>query len=664
MPNYLPQIHTRGGTRDIVGRFGGLNRTAMITEGEFADMKNLSSDHYPQMSVREPRGLPILKYAEFNDPEQVNLSEHENTVQDDPQGDAINPRCITMATAPGTDVFQTVYIDGSKLVIGYYAVDLGITEGEKQIVHMGAYLIVIPDMVYCNSKDLTDRGRIEDGFYGDKAHHPQGGTLYDIKATMTMCDYAGRDPDYIEQYEPKFILFEGQYVDNEGKEYNPNGRLWQKLGEWDGLYRYSANDATWYKEKSYVKLTIAGSTVAGMRINALALKKELKEGDALYFENVKSDDGGIENGLHQVAKAYEIKDGGHVIVVEGGQTVTNNEIAQTNDKTFRVYRYVPKLDYACESGNRLWGCRYGDNGMGEYVNEIYCSGAGDFFRWGIGEAVDDSAPVTFSLGSDGAFTGAITYAGYPTFFKERSMTRVSGYIPSGFGISTESVPGVARLAAKSLATVNGILYYKSPGAVMAFDGTQPVSVSDKLGILVGYPRAVGGACGEKYYLYLDKAGRNDPKIYVLDTSKGLWHIEDDAVADSMAEASENMYMILVKNGKNVVVKAKAEGDAETDRIVWYAETGLIGMESPDRKYITRLVVKLMPDTGSTVRVSIQYNSVGVWKQIFATDGRGLIPVSVPVLPVPCDHFRLRLDGVGGCKIFSITKTMRDGGEKI
>ena len=162
MPNYLPELRTSGAPRSMVNKFWGLNKTPTITDGEFADMKNLTSDRFPLLAVREPRGYPILMYVDHTDP--VTLTETEEPEQNNEQGDAVKPRCITMATAPEADVFQPVYIDGSKLVIGYHAVDLGITDGEKQIVHMGAYLIVIPDMVYCNSKDLSDRGKIEDGF--------------------------------------------------------------------------------------------------------------------------------------------------------------------------------------------------------------------------------------------------------------------------------------------------------------------------------------------------------------------------------------------------------------------------------------------------------------------------------------------------------------------
>jgi hypothetical protein len=33
-----------------------------------------------------------------------------------------------------------------------------------------------------------------------------------------------------------------------------------------------------------------------------------------------------------------------------------------------------------------------------------------------------------------------------------------------------------------------------------------------------------------------------------------------------------------------------------------------------------------------------------------------------VMPARCDHMRLRLEGVGGCKVYSITKTMENAEE--
>jgi hypothetical protein len=310
------------------------------------------------------------------------------------------------------------------------------------------------------------------------------------------------------------------------------------------------------------------------------------------------------------------------------------------------------MDMVCESGNRLFGCRYGDDGRGNFVNEIYISARGSFLRWGVGTGTDDS-PMIFSVGIDGAFTGAITYDGYPTFFKERAMLRVGGYTPADFTLYDSKCLGVAPKCGRSLAVVENTLYYKSRGPIMAFDGSAPVPVSDKLGSLYDLPLAVGGACGRKYYVSMRSYDGKKKHLYVLDTALGLWHREDALYADSMAEDGDNMY--IASSGEVWHVR---EYDAyqEAAGIPWYAESGVFGLESHDKKYLVKLSVRLQLETGSSARVSVQYDSSKVWKQVWATVAGSLRTVTVPVLPIRCDHMRIRIEGVGACRIYSIIKT--------
>ena len=96
-------------------------------------------------------------------------------------------------------------------------------------------------------------------------------------------------------------------------------------------------------------------------------------------------------------------------------------------------------------------------------------------------------------------------------------------------------------------------------------------------------------------------------------------------------------------------------EIEKDPIMWYAETGIIGLETTDAKYLTKLVLKIRLEAGASVRVSVQYDSSGIWKQIMATETPRLKTVPMSIIPMRCDHMRLRLDGIGDCKVFSITK---------
>lgn len=608
MPFKLPELYADEGSRSVIGLFQGINRAPVIGEGEFAEMMNMTSEGYPTLTAREPYG-------------KVDLHTQNDT-----------PICVTTTAPHGVD--EVCFIDPPNVYIGGIEYDLGIgaedPDRPKQIVRMGAYLIVLPDMVYINTVDVTDKGKIEDKY--ERAMN-----TWDFR----VADFEGTLPDYIQAEKP----------DGEGIK---NGALWHRTGAAAALFRWDADAEKWEEEKSFLKVQVGG-------VGELHLKKALKKGDIVRIGGT-----GVIDGTVQIEKAKYNKDGGgndlgvHWFMVPGMIEESEKEISGT----FTVARAIPVLDYACESGNRLWGCRYGENDAGEKVNEIYCSALGDFFRWYIGPADNDTSPVTFSVGTDGKFTGGMTYGGYPTFFKEGYMHRVGGYLPSDFSVYTEKVPGVRSGCHRSLAVVNNVLYYVSPSGVMGFDGSAPVKVSDKLGSLSMYAHAVGGRCGEKYYLHL-RNNRTAAKgrIYVLDTALGLWHAEGEDKIESMAEYGDDMLMIRVDGDTHDILTVKPGTNPE-GAVTWMCETGNIGMESPDRKYITRLTVKLSAELGSKVRVSILYDSVGTWKQIFATEMAGVRPVTVPILPMPCDHFKLRIEGKGPCRIYNITKTMREGAERL
>lgn len=604
MPFKLPELYADEGSRSVIGLFLGINRAPVIAEGEFSEMMNMTSDGYPTLSAREPYGKTNL------------LTQNDTRI------------CITTVAPYGVE--QVCFIDPPNVYIGGIEYDLGISAEDpdrpKQIARMGAYLIVLPDMVYINTADVTDKGKIEDTFSGS------------VDYEVTVVDFEGNSPDYSQAQKPSEAL--------------ANGVLWHRTGSATALYRWDADAEKWEEEKSYLKVTDKGT------MDPFSMKKELKTGDAVRISGT-----GIFDGLVQIEDAEAAPGFGKGSV---GSFRIPGIIGTTVEavKSITISRAIPVLDYACESGNRLWGCRYGENDAGEKVNEIYCSALGDFFRWYIGPADNDTSPVTFSVGTDGKFTGCMTYGGYPTFFKEGYMHRVGGYLPSDFSVYTEKVPGVRSGCHRSLAVVNNVLYYVSPSGVMGFDGSAPVKISDKLGSLSMYAHAVGGRCGEKYYLHL----RNNRyaakgRLYVLDTALGLWHAEGEDKIESMAEYGDDMLMIRVDGDTHDILTVKPGTNPE-GAVTWMCETGNIGMESPDRKYITRLTVKLSAELGSKVRVSILYDSVGTWKQIFATEMAGVRPVTVPILPMPCDHFKLRIEGMGPCRIYNITKTMREGAERL
>ena len=92
------------------------------------------------------------------------------------------------------------------------------------------------------------------------------------------------------------------------------------------------------------------------------------------------------------------------------------------------------------------------------------------------------------------------------------------------------------------------------------------------------------------------------------------------------------------------------------------ETGIWGMSMPDMKYISRLLVRMSLEVGADVEISIQYDSMGDWEQVCNMTVTSLRSFAVPVRPRRCDHFRLRIEGEGEGRIYSITKTIEQGSD--
>ena len=347
--------------------------------------------------------------------------------------------------------------------------------------------------------------------------------------------------------------------------------------------------------------------------------------------------------------------GDDYIVVVG---ILDAVIAQeASQGAITVERKMPIMDFVIESENRLWGCRYGVNANGEVVNEIYASKLGDFRNWNcfMGISTDSYAA---SCGTDGQFTGAITHLGYPLFFKENCVHKVYGNYPANFQIQTTACRGVQKGCEKSLAIVNEILFYKARSGVCAYDGSLPVEMSTAMGEK-RYENAVAGAHGNKYYISMKDADAVF-HLFVYDTNKGMWHREDNLHADAFCSCRDELYCI--DHDTKKIITMLGSGEKDTEPVEWMVETGEIGISSPDTKYISRLTMRMSMDIGAEVAFYAQYDFSDIWEPLFTLVGTSLRSFSLPIRPKRCDYMRLRIEGTGEVKIYSITKTIEQGSE--
>ena len=649
----LPVLSELEATRDMIDVFKGYNHNLRIGEGEFYDMANLSSSYYPVLSPRGKRGLYKM---------------------------TVNPQALIAKDS-------LCYVDGQYFVINNYRVDMKLStrleDCPKSLVSMGAYVIILPDKKYINTADFNDWGNIE-------ASVTTNSTVVFEMCRVDGSAYENATASSNEPTEPENMAL---WIDTSSTPHT--------------LKQWSESSDMWVSiATTYIKISAAG------------IGKSFAVNDGVSISGVEVDQ------LSDLNNTMIIWDKGDDYIVVTGilDTVSSQEAPIT------IKRQMPIMDFVIESGNRLWGCRYGVANNGQVVNEIYASKLGDFKNWNCFAGIStDSYAAT--VGTDGPFTGAITYAGNPLFFKENCMHKVYGNYPANYQIADLACRGVQKGCHNSLAIINEILYYKSKSAVCAYDGSLPREISYALGN-VPYSEAVAGKHANKYYISMHDDSNDNPnwimplisssmmylqqpfgviakddtlfidgwelpelsnsvlsitqtydaqktskvlmldkndgseaskwKLFVYDTATGMWHKEDNTRVDAFCSCRGELYYI---DHKDRYIKTMfGTGTVDSRKVKWMAETGVIGVDHPDKKYISKLNVRMSLEMGSKVTFFIQYDSLPNWEYLFRMEGVSLKSFTVPIRPKRCDHMRIRIEGEGEAKIYSISKTIEQGSD--
>ena len=587
----FPSLTVLPTSRSVIEAWMGYNRNPRIGDGELFDMENLSSDRFPVLAPRKPRGV----YAA--------------------------PTGCTGLIAKDT----LCYTDGNCFVMDGYRLDMGLDSREKSLVSMGAYVIILPDKKYVNTADLTDWGNIEASFVSTQT----------VSFTLCTLDGAPVSPDYSQPETP---------------ESPADGALWLDTGSAPAALRqWSESTGLWAAvPTTYVKITSAN------------LGKAFEAGDGVSISGLTGTLLDAETGVEIQNPGLGELEGSFVIQARGDDYIVVIGLLESPaaiKSPVTVERRMPNMDFVIESENRLWGCRYGLSAGGQVVNEIYASKLGDFKNWNCFQGVSTDSYVV-SLGTDGAFTGAVNHLGFPLFFKENCIHKVYGSYPAAYQTQTVNCRGVQRGSEKSLAAVGEVLYYKSSSGVCAYDGSLPREVSAPLGD-TPYHSATAAGLGNKYYISMA-----DPQgvyhLFVFDTARGLWHREDNTRAGLWCRARNELYFLDCADGKIKTVLGTGEKAEET--ISWMAQTGCLGLSSPDSKYISRLNLRLRMDPGAKLTVYIDYDSEDRWTPVCTLECGTLRSFTVPVRLRRCGHFRLRLEGRGDVQLYSIVKTLENGSD--
>ena len=557
--------------RQTLDVFPGFDRRPRAGAGTFAAAQNLSLEQYPAVTVRRGRGT------------------------------------VTQLAQSGgmTAKEALIWVDGTTLYVGGLATQPVLRRGKKQFVSMGAYLVIWPDKVWINLRDLSQFGHL------DNTVTAQG------EVTFSLCRGDGSPW--------------GAYtVSREAPLQSGEGTLWLDLsGAAPVLRRYSGE---LWEEAADVCVRLQGSGIgAGFRA-----------GDGVSVSGCEE---ASLNGLHVLRAVTD-----DTLIFSGtvaGDGVQNGGVT--------VSRSVPEMDFVTECGNRLWGCKYGVVN-GRAVNEIYASKLGDFCNWNCYAGLStDSYAV--SRGSDGPFTAAASYLGSVLFFKENCIERLYPNASGAHSVVTLECPGVGRGSHKSVAAVDGTLYYLSRSGVCAFDGSLPRPVSAALEGMELHD-GVAGAWQGSYYL--SAGGADGQHLLVYDARRGLWQRQDELQVQDFACWEGELYALTADGA--VLALSGQDGEAE-GAVSWMAETGELHLTAAEQRYPVRLTLRLQLPRGSEVQAALSHDGGRMWKKQGTIRGGGDGAVTFHLRPRRSASLRLRLTGCGPCTLYALSTVYGKGSDE-
>lgn len=553
----------------------------------------------------------------------------------------------------------TIWIDrpmeiGESVYVRVQQVPAALRDGRRRtMVNMGAYVFITPDNLFVNAVKLASGAAMTAGEdYGSVDHSFEAraaqGVSYDL--TLQICNQEG-------------AVFTVAHTGDTRPWSVSDGDLWLDTSTNPAtMRRWSATLSSYEAvEGTCIKVGLTGIGVGFAKGDGAKFDAFLNN-SKWYVNSTLVDDPVLREQVHKLLKAeqylYQCDD--DYVVIPGIIKETEVLVELRYDGDLLVQNHVamerkaPVMDYVVETGNRLWGCHYGPDEDGQILNEIYACKLGDFKNWRVYQGLSTDS-YTASRGSDGPYTGASVLDGHPLFFKRNCVEKVFPSASGAHQIVTQTLDGVQQGSDRSLVVINDRLYYKTDHGIVCYTGAVPQYISEPLGE-DEYVEASAGRHLQKYAVSMRRKDE-DPLVFVYDTERGVWHVEDEAWYDAPAVTWEDRLYYVGTFGD---LWRYGAGDREGVR--WYAESGVLGLDVNQRKYISRINLRCRLELGSTATVFVQYNDSGVWQRKGTLWGNRRDTQTLVIWPRRCDTFRLRIEGVGGFALYSITYLRERGSD--
>ena len=608
----LPFGDSIGKTAQV--RFGGLRHHINCTDGEFFDMENLTAENYPVLSVRKKRSIQDIPFS--------------GTVK---QIYADNGT-ILLVDAAG-DIY---YFDENWNTFGYPVAKTKDPQNVK-FVRFGDRVVMMPDKKILNMKYKITGVRHS---VKDLPETVPEGTAYAVGAQKPPFEV--------------FVFLDGTWVSNGYFSLSIEARVTipqveETETEASGAYITikSAPENGWMED---------GTAIGEMGVNNAiwvpfnAEEAGFKIGDAVTIQGLTKIESNNKTAILR-GIAPEIGIGYYLIFSDYCFSLPENETSYTETTAkgeITFSRTMPEMDVIFEHENRLWGAK---------GKEIFASKLGDPYNWNCFDGLSTDS-YYLQTQDKGEITAGISF-GYPRFFREDSMTTVYGSMPSAFQTQVTLLPGVKTGENKSLAQVGGMLLWISRDAPILYDGSD-IYVQDQVFGNWNISEAISQSDGKRCWMKADLGPHPDADgerlraIFCYDSNKGVWTKESDPGVKTMTYMEGLIYAI---SETKVIVIGREGDEAE---VASYAEFGDFTDGSPNRKAVSKIQLRLEVGEGAYLAVKIQYDSSGDWLTVKTIAAGKKRSVYLPVLPHRCDHYRLRLEGVGDWTLYSMARELYVG----
>ena len=153
----------------------------------------------------------------------------------------------------------------------------------------------------------------------------------------------------------------------------------------------------------------------------------------------------------------------------------------------------------------------------------------------------------------------------------------------------------------------------------------------------------------------------------------MWHIEDETHATHFCRHEGNTYFLTAGGEIEMTgnILDAPEGSAEEQDFTWYAETGDFTEKGTSRatsydsvkKGIAKIEIRIEVAAGAEAKVLLQFDSDGKWVQAGQTlRAEKKRSYYLPIIPRRADHYRIRIEGRGECRVYSMTREYYAGSE--